>query len=127
MSKKSRCEEQKLALIEDLGSRCAWCSRSDELEFDCIIPRGSKHHGMSKCDRMRFYVKEYISGNLQLLCKTHHEQKSVADKRESVAGSLREITADTESGLRPVLNRGPEPSVSDWAEWCAWHAKKAAE
>ncbi len=127
MSKRSRCEQQKLALIEDLGSRCAWCSRSDELEFDCIAPAGATHHGMSKCDRVRFYVKQYIAGNVQLLCRSCHERKSVEDKRESVARGFREITADTESGLRPVVDRGPEPSVSDWAEWCAWHAKKAAE
>lgn len=124
MSKKSKCAEQKMHLIEDLGARCTWCSRTDDLEFDCITPRGREHHGKSQCDRVRFYVHEYIAGNLQLLCRTCHARKSIEDKREIQTSRMGEFTRDTESGVRPVLDRGPEPSASDWSAWCAWHAKK---
>lgn len=124
MSKKSKCAEQKMHLIEDLGAHCNWCSRTDDLEFDCIAPRGREHHGKSQCDRMRFYVREFIAGNLQLLCRTCHNRKSIFDTKKALSEQPLEIIRDIESGQRPVLDRGPEPSASDWSAWCAWHAKK---
>jgi len=123
-AKRSKYLQQRLELIADLGDRCARCSRTDSLEFDCIFPAGNKHHGQSLYDRMRFYVRQHMLQNLQLLCTHCHELKSANDKRDWMARRMREVVHDTESGLRPVLDRGPEPSVSDWAAWCKWHAKK---
>ena len=116
-----RCHEQAAALRADLGERCARCSLPFDLEFDCIQPNGPAHHGKSFCDRIRFYVREHQRGNLQLLCVKCHQLKSVQDKF-NLKEAVKDADAFTrEPGVRPITNRGPEPSVSDWAAWCRWH------
>ena len=54
--------------LQMLGGRCAACGATDELEFDCIAPRGSRHHGMDTSQRISFYRAQMRMGNIQLLC-----------------------------------------------------------
>lgn len=120
-AKSIKCKKQQEFLREDLGARCARCSRSEELEFDCIIPQGSFHHGQSLCDRTNFYVQQHLKGNLQLLCRDCHSIKSTKDKF-NLQQAVKEAEAFRhDPGTKPVTNRGPEPSVTDWKAWCRWH------
>lgn len=63
-----------------LGYKCAVCGKvTKHLQFDCIIPRGHKHHRMEFSWRISFYRKEHKNGNLQLLCPVHHQIKSATE------------------------------------------------
>ena len=63
-------KKQRLELRRKLGMKCNQCGSRDyrKLEFDCIEPRGGKHHRMEWSWRISFYRKEFSQGNLQLLC-----------------------------------------------------------
>jgi hypothetical protein len=121
MSVTAKCREQKVWLMAELGDRCKRCSATNNLEFDCIVPNGKAHHGKSLCDRIRFYVAEFHRNNLQLLCAECHSLKSVEDKFNMEHAFKRNMELSVTDPARNTLNRGPEPSVSDWAAWCRWH------
>lgn len=78
-------ERKRDELREELGGCCKVCGTRRKLEFDCIIPQGDKHHKMEWSWRISFYRAQHRTGNLQLLCKKHHELKSVADKKKLAA------------------------------------------
>lgn len=68
-------------LRRQLGGVCARCGkRRRNLEFDCIIPQGHKHHRMEFSWRMSFYNAQFQAGNLQLLCDPCHNRKSALDE-----------------------------------------------
>ena len=69
------------ALRIALGGRCTKCPNVVGLEFDCIKPRGDAHHKAGSLKRIQFYEAEAAAGNLQLLCKTCHRQKTTDDRR----------------------------------------------
>lgn len=81
MSKKekARGRRRRKELLEVLGNKCAWCGTTHNLEFDCIIPQGGKHHRMDAAVRMDFYWRQHHKGNIQILCKKDNHDKSVAD------------------------------------------------
>lgn len=58
------------------GSKCAFCELEDDLEFDCIVPRGDRHHKLSTDGRATFYWQQLLEGNLQLLCARCHQNKT---------------------------------------------------
>lgn len=62
-----------------LGGKCARCSASEHLQFDCIVTRGKAHHEMSFRQRLNFYEQEAARGNLQLLCPLCHVEKTLTD------------------------------------------------
>lgn len=62
-----------------LGGKCQVCGATDELEFDCNQPKGSKHHGMDTSQRMCFYRAQLRIGNLLLLCGTCNALKGALD------------------------------------------------
>lgn len=62
-----------------LGNKCVQCAASEHLQFDCIVPRGRKHHELNYRQRMNFYKLEAIAGNLQLLCPKCHVTKTLLD------------------------------------------------
>lgn len=79
---KEWAKRARAALMELLGNRCAICGadyESRELEFDCISPRGDRHHKLDTERRVCFYRKEYKQGNLQLLCVPCHSKKSCGE------------------------------------------------
>jgi 5-methylcytosine-specific restriction endonuclease McrA len=119
-----KCTERRAALMADLGDRCARCSSTANLQFDCIAPKGSEHHGLSLCDRLLFYERQHTSGNLQLLCSSCNQRKAVQDKIDLQRQRTLEQRRATAQSQSPEVLLGPMPSPSDWKEYCAWHARK---
>ena len=62
-------------LLEKLGMFCAHCGRTDDLEFDCIVPMGDDHHRKSTDQRMCFYHRQHRDGNVQVLCSKCNAKK----------------------------------------------------
>lgn len=69
---------ERARLIKELGGKCAKCGTIENLEFDCIIPQGDKHHRYDTSHRMSFYRQQFAVSNLQILCTKHNSEK--ADK-----------------------------------------------
>jgi len=55
-------------LMRILGNRCAKCGSDQELEFDCVSPKGHAHHEYEQSWRMSFYLAQFHDDNLQILC-----------------------------------------------------------
>jgi hypothetical protein len=62
-------------LMTLLGNVCAQCGTSENLEFDCISPRGHRHHRGDASQRMCFYRRQFRDGNLQVLCTVCNARK----------------------------------------------------
>ena len=62
-----------------LGARCNRCGSVVDLQFDCIVPQGHKHHSVGLTARACFYRKMARLGNLQLLCERCHVSKTADD------------------------------------------------
>lgn len=60
-----------------LGGRCAYCGLCDGLDFDCKKPTKDGHGKLSTVQRMTYYLRQYASGNLQLLCRDCNVKKGV--------------------------------------------------
>lgn len=116
--------------MDRLNNCCAWCSSRDNLQFDCRMPKGREHHGKSLYDRMRFYFREFHSGNLQLLCKKCHQQKSTQDKADIQFAATAELIAAAErealpfrQDIWPNTDHKPKPQPvappETWEEKCA--------
>lgn len=76
-------------LREALGSKCAHCGGTAQLEFDCIKPLGHDHHKAGYVARATFYRRQFKAGNLGLLCEACHAQKTENDRHwleETIAG-----------------------------------------
>ena len=54
---------------------CAHCGTDENLEFDCIWPRGHRHHRGDASQRMCFYRRQFREGNLQVLCNFCNAKK----------------------------------------------------
>ena len=67
------------ALQQQLGGKCAVCPATTALEFDCIIPAGPAHHALGSLGRIAFYELMHERGKIQLLCRRHHQEKSLDD------------------------------------------------
>lgn len=61
-----------------LGQRCAWCSSTRDLQFDCIAPEGDAHHRWETNRRAVFYRRLDARHGLQLLCRRCHTRKTCA-------------------------------------------------
>lgn len=67
------------ALKSALGGVCQWCGARSQLEFDCDVPQGDRHHKLSSTSRAVFYRRQLALGNLQLLCQACHTSKRDQD------------------------------------------------
>lgn len=76
---KARGRRRRKELLEALGNKCAWCGTTENLEFDCKIPQGDKHHRKDAASRMDFYIHQHRLKNVQILCKKHNTEKSIVD------------------------------------------------
>lgn len=66
---------RRLYLLHLCGDQCEWCGTKKDLEFDCKIPCGDAHHRMDTSHAMSFYWKQWLAGNLQLLCQKCNAKK----------------------------------------------------
>ena len=55
--------------MQELGGRCCDCGSTEKLEFDCIVPRGHKHHRIEMSHRMSFYNEQHRQKNLAIRCQ----------------------------------------------------------
>ena len=72
-------------ILELSGGVCARCRGGERLEFDLKISDGGRHHSLSHSERQRFYLLEFQKGNLQILCRKCHQEKTTADVRDRAA------------------------------------------
>jgi len=78
-SGKLRAKRGRETMRLELGNACAYCAitfDAADLEFDCIEPTGDRHHRMDSESRHYFYRAQQRAGNLQLLCRECHAEKS---------------------------------------------------
>ena len=71
---------RKAELVGLLGGKCRVCPNTVELEFDCIKPMGHAHHVTGSMGRIAFYELMHEHGNVQLLCRRHHREKTADEK-----------------------------------------------
>jgi hypothetical protein len=60
------------------GRRCRRCGSEDKPSFDVIVPTpepDSHHAGMSSAQRITFYWRQMLAGNLQVLCDKCNSSK----------------------------------------------------
>ncbi len=74
-AQKEWARQKRRELMELLGNVCAHCGTGENLEFDCIRPRGDKHHRGEASQRMCFYRRQFREGNLQVLCSECNVRK----------------------------------------------------
>ena len=77
---KSRARIRRNLLLICLGECCAHCGATENLEFDCIVPKGNDHHRYDTSHRMCFYWREHKLGNLQILCAKCNNKKSLTER-----------------------------------------------
>jgi hypothetical protein len=54
---------KRVELMALLGNVCAHCGTDENLEFDCISPKGHRHHRGDASQRMCFYRRQFREGN----------------------------------------------------------------
>ncbi len=74
-AQKEWAKQKRHELMVLLGEVCAHCGTGEDLEFDCISPRGHRHHRGDASQRMCFYRRQFRDGNLQVLCKVCNARK----------------------------------------------------
>lgn len=62
-------------LLAALGPRCVVCGATEDLTFDCVIPRGPEHHKLCWCERLKFYLDQARSANVAVLCRRCNGRK----------------------------------------------------
>ncbi len=72
---KEWAKRKRRELMTLLGNVCAHCGTMDGLEFDCIYPKGDRHHRGDASQRMCFYQRQFREGNLQVLCNVCNARK----------------------------------------------------
>ncbi len=74
-AQKDWAKQKRRELMTLLGNVCAYCGTVEDLEFDCIHPRGDRHHRGEASQRMCFYRRQWREGNLQVLCSVCNARK----------------------------------------------------
>lgn len=72
---KEWAKRKRRELIALLGNVCAHCGTDENLEFDCVSPKGHRHHRGDASQRMCFYRRQFREGNLQVLCTVCNARK----------------------------------------------------
>jgi len=78
-AQKEWARQKRRELMALLGNVCAHCGTGEDLEFDCIAPRGDRHHRGEASQRMCFYRQQFREGNLQVLCSACNARKGDAE------------------------------------------------
>ncbi len=74
-AQKEWARQKRHELMSLLGNVCAHCGTAENLEFDCIYPKGDRHHRGEASQRMCFYRRQFREGNLQVLCNVCNSRK----------------------------------------------------
>lgn len=72
-------------MFDALGRVCKTCGATKDLEFDCIVPRGHRHHKMEWSARTSFYRRQLREENLQVLCGKCNARKGASEEDLDVA------------------------------------------
>jgi hypothetical protein len=88
-------------LLELFGNVRAHCGTDENLDFDCVPPRGHKHHRGDASQRMCFYRRQLLEGNLQVLCMACNAREG--DEPPSFV-----LTAPLEGGEAELSENGGE-------------------
>src|SRR5262249_53207718 len=88
MSKSSSewARRRRAKLLCQLGSKCAACGATDELQLDLVSAAGVQTHGNGRTGRICFYVRQWRMGNVRLLCADCNELKGARADAEFWAG-----------------------------------------
>jgi hypothetical protein len=78
----ARAAKARAELVQALGGRCRSCGEIEDLQFDCISPRGPAHKLMPWPARIRWYWQEHLRGNIQLLCPRCHVRKTCFENQK---------------------------------------------
>ncbi len=78
-AEKEWARRKRRELLELLGNVCAHCGTAENLEFDCVVPMGDRHHRGDASQRMCFYRRQFREGNLQVLCNVCNARKGDDD------------------------------------------------
>lgn len=62
-------------LLAALGPKCVQCGATNCLTFDCRVPTGDDHHRLNQANRMTYYMRQAMMGNLQVLCSDCNSRK----------------------------------------------------
>jgi hypothetical protein len=81
-------------LREALGGKCQACGSVQDLELDCIKPRGHTHHKKGYIMRATFYRRQFRAGNLGLLCADCHNHKTRLDQHWLGVGIIGKARAE---------------------------------
>jgi hypothetical protein len=68
--RRMRYKENRLAMIEEMGGKCAHCEVDDPeiLEFHHLQPRTWKTRDKNRWTRLAIYKREWAEGKIELLC-----------------------------------------------------------
>jgi hypothetical protein len=105
----ARLQARRAVLRLQLGGKCVQCQNVIGLEFDCVTPRGHWHHVTGSSQRQSFYEAEAAAGNLQLLCRKHHQEKTNAEARDR--RGLPPL-GNVPVSISPAQQRGTQPTDS---------------
>ena len=61
-AEKDWAKRKRQELMTRLGNVCAHYGTDQDLEFDCISPRGDRHHRGEASQRMCFYRRQFGKG-----------------------------------------------------------------
>ena len=62
-------------LLHALGPFCVACGATDDLTFDCKSPAGHSHHVMPWHQRIAWYRRQALKGNVVVLCRPCNSRK----------------------------------------------------
>lgn len=79
-----RAKHLKLILFSWFYPRCNFCHSVNELEIDLITALGDAHHRYNSHRRYLFYVRQFVMGNVQILCKKCNSRKGLNERYGSV-------------------------------------------
>jgi hypothetical protein len=99
-----------------LGGKCTCCRSLDNLQFDCIDPQGHAHHGGSAPERICYYRRQMLAGNVQLLCGSCNALKSDMPFASWLMVLQQTRQAESELRLSPAPGRGPTITPADRIE-----------
>jgi hypothetical protein len=99
---KDWARRERIRIIAILGGKCTDCHSQEQLELDCIEPRGHCHHSAEASVRISFYRKQMREGNLALRCRSCHAKKTCREMGYELPEEAAPFTSRSEV-LKPTV------------------------